>query len=66
MTKARVQILRLAPGDERWAFVAHGARYDHNEAFRMQCDMEARGCKVRLIPVPSERARNRSVVNGYW
>lgn len=62
----KFQILRMVPGDDRYSFVAHGARYEKSEAFKMQCDMEARGCKVKLIPAPTERERNRSINKGYW
>lgn len=48
----KVQILRALPEARRWEFVAHGAAYDRSEAEEMKKRIEARGQKVRLIPLP--------------
>ena len=48
----RYQIVARAPG-EKWKFVAHGARYEPDEAEDMRELMQRRGKSVVLLPCPS-------------
>lgn len=49
----RVQIIAMEPGAEKWEFRAHGARWEKSEAEAMGASLKARGCNVRLLPVPA-------------
>lgn len=47
----RYQILTRDKRGEQWKFVAHGARYEAEEAQAMADLMKARGALVRLIAI---------------
>ena len=49
----RYQIVARAPG-EKWKFVAHGARYERDEANKERARMEANGKSVALLPCPDD------------
>jgi len=53
MAKGRVQIVRRKAGESRWAFVAHGAAFDREEAAKWIADYET-GSLVRLLPIGKE------------
>jgi hypothetical protein len=50
----RVQIVILRAGKTRWEFIAHGAAWSRFEAEEMKARYEARGDKVRFLPIRKE------------
>lgn len=48
----KVQIITLHPDRSEWRFYAHGARVEKDRAEAMKADWQAKGVKVRLLPLP--------------
>ena len=53
---ARYQIVKMEPGADRWQFVAHGARYEREEAEEFRSRLHARGCETKLLTIPTRKA----------
>ena len=49
----RYQLLRFYPGDERWTFVASGARYTETQMRDAVASIERLGGRVRILEVQS-------------
>jgi len=47
----RVQIVEMRKGETRWKFIAHGAPYSREAADQIKTMEEARGGKIRFLPL---------------